>query len=104
MTCRHASGWILAAVLCLPFGVLSAEPEECLALSANSEVASCADRYAPGSTSPRTRSEPAAAQPRVGKAGGAQAFDTRIQVWPCKIGRYLRLEAVAELNDVPPRA
>jgi hypothetical protein len=66
---RHVSGWRVAAILFAVSGPLSAAPEECLSFRANAEVASCANRYAPNSTSPRPRSEPAST-PRQASQGG----------------------------------
>ena len=63
MTRRHVTGWILASVLLVTSGTLYATPEDCLALRANADVASCANRYAAGGAVPQSSPEPTSTRP-----------------------------------------
>ena len=67
MTRGRCLGWVLTATLSLPFGSLSATPQDCLAYKDNPHVAACANQYGygPSAAGLRPRSADAPARPRA---------------------------------------
>ncbi len=52
---RLLLGWVGALWIAFPVATVTAVPQDCLALRANADVASCANRYAPGTPAAHAR-------------------------------------------------